>query len=393
MISTVTRSCALVVGPPEHGWSPSPSQVATYDRRMTVPGGNRVNQEADVAPLGYVPALDGLRAVAVLLVMLLHAHFQLGKGGAIGVDIFFALSGFLITSLLLEERREFGSLSIGRFYARRALRLFPPLYAMLSVVLVYGVFFTKGSDRSIIFEESVATGLYVNNFAWTWGSRGLMLGHTWSLAVEEQFYLVWPLVLVVFLRRQRVRTLEITLVCCVALVALLRISATAPAIYGSRPDSLMVGCLAALLRFDRTLRRGPRGLTAMLAFSGLLIVGLFPILSSSTVLENGGFLVAAVLATIVVLGLIDSPFALSRVLSLPLFVAIGRISYALYLWHVPVFRWFSRQSSLPNWLQLPAKFLVTFALATLSWFLIERHTARWRKRFHRPREVGELVTE
>ena len=364
-----------------------------YNRGMTVESGNRVSEETDVAPLGYVPALDGLRAFAVLLVMLLHAHFQLGQGGAIGVDIFFALSGFLITSLLLEERRKFGSVSIGRFYGRRALRLFPPLYAMLLVVLLYGAFFVSGSDRSIIFEESIATGLYVNNIAWTWGSPALMLGHTWSLAVEEQFYLVWPLVLVFFLHQRRVRSLEITLVCFIALVALLRISAIAPVVYDSRPDSIMVGCLAALLRFDRSLRRAPSGLTSMLAFTGLLIAGMLPIFSSSTVHKNGGFLIAAVLATIVVLGLIDSTNALSRFLSLPLFVAIGRISYALYLWHVPVFRWFARESSLPNWLQFSAKFLVTFALAALSWFLIERHTARWRKRFHRPRAVGEFVAE
>ena len=101
------------------------------------PGSDKTTM-ASATSSGVVSRPKGLRAVAVLLVMLLHAHFQLGKGGAIGVAIFFALSGFLITSLLLDERREFGSLAIGRFYARRALRLFPPLYAMLLVVLVHG---------------------------------------------------------------------------------------------------------------------------------------------------------------------------------------------------------------------------------------------------------------
>ena len=156
-----------------------------------------------VNKIGYLPALDGLRAIAIILVMLTHANFQLGANGILGVDMFFALSGFLITTLLLEENESNTKISLAGFYVRRAFRLFPALYIMLFVIFCYALFFTSTvTEKIIIFSEIKAAGLYLYNISWNWGwaTEGLLLAHTWSLAVEEQFYLLWPLIFIIVLK-------------------------------------------------------------------------------------------------------------------------------------------------------------------------------------------------
>ena len=160
--------------------------------------------------IGYVASLDGLRAVAVLLVMMLHANFKLGWSGGLGVSVFFALSGFLITTLLLEEYHSSGTISFKGFYIRRTMRLFPPLYLMLLMVLVYALLFRTGADQNLIVHDVISAAGYVYNicWAWGWGIKELLLYHTWSLGVEEQFYLIWPAVLYVFLRLNKLNILK-----------------------------------------------------------------------------------------------------------------------------------------------------------------------------------------
>ena len=133
---------------------------------------------------------------AIAAVMLTHLNLQIGGGGVIGVDIFFVLSGFLITTLLLEERHRWGRLAIGKFYARRALRLLPALWFMLFGVAVYALV-AHGTRQHDIVNEVLESALYVRNLP-LWHGAAVMLGHTWALLLEEQFYLIWPLIFLLF---------------------------------------------------------------------------------------------------------------------------------------------------------------------------------------------------
>lgn len=155
----------------------------------------------DVSVNHRVPALDGVRAIAVLTVLAVHMQPKIFYGGVIGVDLFFVLSGFLITSILLSEYRETGSISIGRFYLRRALRLFPALALMVFVTVVYSYFFEPAERFDRLLETVKWVAGYSLNWAVVWNLpnvhyfRSDLLLHCWSLAVEEQFYIVWPVLL------------------------------------------------------------------------------------------------------------------------------------------------------------------------------------------------------
>src|SRR5215204_412439 len=152
--------------------------------------------------LGYRPSLDGLRGVAVLAVITLHAYIPftlpnnikiLGNGGFLGVDIFFVLSGFLITALLLQERESNGRIGLKNFYARRALRLLPALFVFVAVCVLHSIFFRTPEESSGALGDIAVITFYLSN----WIPTNLYsLRHTWSLAVEEQFYLIYPVLLI-----------------------------------------------------------------------------------------------------------------------------------------------------------------------------------------------------
>src|SRR5579862_2553734 len=152
--------------------------------------------------LGRRPILDGFRGAAILAVLLYHYSIPFGTGGFLGVDAFFVLSGFLITSLLTEEWSETGNLSFNRFYTRRALRLLPALFSMLAGTAFVAVTVASREDRAAIWRGSIGTVLYLANWQKFFDSPTVgMLGHTWSLSIEEQFYVLWPPLLLLLLRR------------------------------------------------------------------------------------------------------------------------------------------------------------------------------------------------
>lgn len=166
--------------------------------------------EYKAAAMRYVPALDGLRALAVTLVFLVHTtqHFP---GGWIGVDIFFVLSGFLITSILVAEHEKTGVISLSRFYMRRACRLLPALVAVVCVSLTLAVWLHSQTHDTVI--DAVAALLYLADYRYAFmpGAGVTALMHTWSLSVEEQFYFVWPLLLIALLRWSRRAAFRTTL--------------------------------------------------------------------------------------------------------------------------------------------------------------------------------------
>ena len=368
-----------------------------------------------------VPALNGIRGVAVALVLVGHSGIPGVTGGFIGVDVFFVLSGFLITSLLLDEIGRTGKLDLGSFWVRRARRLLPALLIMVLAVIAARMVFPPDAV-SDLRNDATAAFLWVANWAFvshetdyfSQGAPPSPLQHTWSLGVEEQYYLIWPVliaavaVLLAVIARWRQKTPTIVGVrrAVLVLAVLGTVGSAAEAILMASDDSLnrvyfgtdtraqalLIGAAAAALlvrdwsaimaglplihsRWVRWLAWGvPVAGVAVLAAITHVATG------SATEFHNGLFIVVAVAAVAVI-----APVALEQngpvawVLSTPPLVALGVISYGVYLWHWPVFLVLNGERT--DWSGLPlfaARCAVTLILAVGSWWLIERPVRRWR---------------
>jgi len=262
---------------------------------------------------GYRADLDGLRAVAVGLVIVTHAKWPwVNNGGDAGVTAFFVLSGFLITGLLVEQRARHGRIDVLAFYRRRIIRLAPALLGLLAFTLVFGLIVGWGVDRN--WEVGLLSCLaYVSNWVQVVGVNIDPLGHTWSLAIEEQFYLVWPAVLI--LARRRVLPVVLA---AILLVAVVRLVATGPLEYfgtTARADAIFVGCLLALARPRWPAWVGAAGLAALVAVA----------------LLNLGHDVAIPAATIATAAMIGG-----RLAPLGRLAPFGLRAYSLYLWNWPM---------------------------------------------------------
>ena len=288
--------------------------------------------------LGHRPALDGLRALAIAAVVGYHAFF-VPADGWLGVDLFFVLSGFLITTLLLEEHDATGHVRIGAFYLRRAYRLLPAALLMLAVVaLAWAVTGRLTGSRAVVLAEALG---YVMNLvlAGWFGHSTTAVSHLWSLALEEQFYLVWPALLFVVLRARR-RVALVALIVTAVLVAVngaVRVQGDGHrALFApdTRSVGILVGCAAAIALSLRpvTVHR-----VARFAWPPALAVAVALTFEPYGLAMFGSRLLvfAVAIAILVVSGLHAGPA--TWVLSRAPLTYLGRISYSLYLWHVPIF--------------------------------------------------------
>lgn len=344
--------------------------------------------------LGYRPALDGLRGVAILAVLAVHTNHLVGwsilKGGNIGVDIFFVLSGFLITSILINEWNYAGTLNLKNFYVRRFLRLVPAL--LLMVLIVH-----PASNLLFSAEEAAdtrsATGWalsYLTDFVIAFFPKvGLgALRHTWSLAMEEQFYLLWPPLLIVLLKtgaskKQLVLlTLSLALLSAFHRAALFQSGASlARTYYGidARADALLIGCAGGMAVTWGLLGKMSRAIKPAIALVLLLLV----VSDYSTpFMHRGGFTVLAFAAVLIVINVVtgEEGTTLRRVLESRLLVWIGRISYGAYLWHYPVFK-ASKYLTAPAPAKIVFALIVTFGVSALSFYFMESPLLRLKRRF------------
>ncbi|MDA2945449.1 MAG: acyltransferase [Actinomycetota bacterium] len=344
-----------------------------------------------LAGRGYVPALDGLRALAVIGVLVFHDD-RLG-GGFLGVDLFFAVSGLLITSLLIDEHDRSGTIDLIGFWGRRLRRLLPAaLMLLVATVIVFRLFADTG-EWIVARTDAPWAQFYVANWHliasgnsyWDSFAAPSAFEHLWSLAIEEQFYLVWPVVVMVVLARWQLRDLTVV----VAVGTILSIAAMVLIFDGGDPTrvymgtdtrafSLLVGALFALPairgQIDRFVGNRARFAT-VIAVSLLGGIGVMWVVAkgSSDWLFRGGLpahsAMSALLAAFVVSGLTH----VSSVLSARPLVAIGRLSYSLYLWHWPVFVFVNPDRfALDRWLITAIRFAVSLVLSVASYRLVEK---------------------
>jgi peptidoglycan/LPS O-acetylase OafA/YrhL len=393
--------------------------------------------------LSYIPALDGLRALAVLGVMAYHSGIPWLVAGFLGVDSFFVLSGFLITSLLISEWQRLRTIRLGAFWARRARRLLPALLLLLVFVALYAAYVAPPGTYPGLRLDALSTLFYVANWHFILvGSnyfnqtgRPSLLTHTWSLAVEEQFYLVWPpVVLGVLMLTRRLRVL---LAVCVAgalasaaeMALLYRRGASLTRLYygtDTHGQCLLVGAaLATGLAVFAQRRRsagavvphGPtsggdpawaastgrgRTLLTVLGGAGALVTGLLWWRGSYTgsFLWEGGFMVAALsTAAVVTCVVCVQRSRLAVVLSASQLRYLGRITYGINLWHFPLFQWLDGQrTGLTGYPLFGVRCAATVAVATASFYLVERPIRQrrllrhWRAWVATPLAVGTVVT-
>jgi peptidoglycan/LPS O-acetylase OafA/YrhL len=378
----------------------APAAPSTRRERRTVRGRIRGH-------LGYQPALDGVRAFAVLAVMLYHAGQSWAIGGYLGVDVFFVLSGFLITSLLVQEWCEVGRIDLRAFWVRRAKRLLPALGVVMLGIITYAAVFAAPGEVDTIRSDAFASLGYVANWRFILSGQSYFaqftqpspLKHMWSLAIEEQFYLFWPLVVVgVLAVWKSVRAVVVLSVAMIIGSALLMAVLYHPhqdpsrVYYGTdtRVQSLLVGAVAGVL----LLIHGPirsrgalLGLRCAAALGALYVVWECWRMSERTDnLYRGGFLLSA-LAVVAVVASVTQPHrgALGAFLSLPPLRFIGRISYGLYLWHWPVYLTLTAtRTGVSGTALLLLRLAVTTAFAVASFVLIERPVRSGRLRVPRP---------
>jgi peptidoglycan/LPS O-acetylase OafA/YrhL len=376
---------------------------------------------ADAAPsvparrIPYQPALDGLRALAILTIMLYHGQVPWPRGGYLSVDLFFVLSGYLITTLLLAEWSTGGTIDLKRFWSGRARRLLPALFLMLTGVAAYAALLAPAARLARMRGDAMATLLYVANwrFAFTHLSYFEQFGdsspltHMWTLGIEEQYYLLWPLALIIGLRlaKGRLRLLLAGTLLAVSASALTMAALYRPGVdpsrlyYGTdtRSQALLLGGALAMLLSLRGHRPLPRPVVqgaAVIGFGGFVAMLL---LVPDTVrwMYLGGFTIAAAACALTVVVAAQPGGWVRRIFSTPPLPAIGRISYGLYLWH-----WLLYVAISPErvhlhgvWL-LAVRVAATFVAANLSYHLLElpvRRGALHRRRLARPVTAGAVV--
>ena len=377
--------------------------------------------QANLSAVPYLPGLDGMRAIAVVAVMLYHANHQWLPGGFLGVEVFFVISGYLITLLLMAERETTGTIHLLAFWGRRARRLLPALFVLLFLVLTYSMMF-KASVLGKLRGDLVAALFYVSNWYQVWVGQGYTAGsdfvplrHLWSLAVEEQFYLFWPIVMLFLMRRHGTRRLAMTARWLVGLAVVITVF-TAIAYHAGRigecsvtPDAywtleghcvskmdalylstitrstgVLLGAAFAMVWRPRAimrsrLRQRPRVLD-LVAIGGLVILGLqFWYLSvandegeANAWLFRGGFLVTAS-ATLMIIAAVTHRYALTgRILSIRPLLWVGTRSYGLYLFHWPIYQVIREVAGVPlTWQQFLVAMVFTVAITEVSYRFLE----------------------
>lgn len=329
----------------------------------------------------YRPEIDGLRAISVVAVLLFHCNSLL-PGGFVGVDVFFVISGYLITRLLLRDiDRE--TFSIGDFWERRVRRILPALAFVLLPVFIAGYFILLPADFSELGQSTLAQAIICAN-VFFWRAGGYFAGpselkpllHTWSLAVEEQFYVFYPLLLVWICRYWRKRVIWILsigfVVSFIANIVLIDRSASATFyLLPTRAWELLAGCIIAAGSFKGLRKR--EWLAESFSWSGLLLIFYACFFFSAKTQFPGYAAIVPILgSSLFIVGNTDRLTSAGKLLAFRPMVAVGLISYSLYLWHWPILAYLRYMINDVNVAMLLLGCFFSAALATASYFLVEQ---------------------
>ena len=349
----------------------------------------------------YLPSIDSLRAIAVIAVIIYHIDANYLPGGFLGVDLFFVLSGYLISSLIIKEYKRTGTVNLYNFYVRRARRLLPAVYFMITVVLVILTLF-NGVLLKKSYLDALFGYIYTSNWWYifhkldyfdTFGSQS-PFKHLWSLAIEEQFYMFFPLIFLMFNRKKSDKTgnyklyknfiyivLSLILVSLIVHIWLFDINNINRIYFGTdtRAFSLLVGVVGAILYpMDKLSEKTTAKDNAIYSvFSIVSIVALIVIMiytsEYNTWLYRGGFLLVAVLGLIIIISSGRQYTFVSKLLSFRPFVFIGKISYSLYLWHFPILVITTPVSEIgnPNLFYVALRIVLIFLAAIGSYMFVE----------------------
>ncbi|WP_099221374.1 acyltransferase family protein [Listeria costaricensis] len=343
----------------------------------------------------YVPSIDGLRALAVLAVIAYHLNYSWAKGGFIGVDIFFVLSGYLITNILLTQWDKENTIHLKEFWLRRFRRLVPAAFVMIIAVVIFAVLFNR-SLLPTLRGDAFASFFYMSNWWFIFhnvsyfDSFGMPspLKNLWSLAIEEQFYLIWPLFLYLFLRyiKNPKLLLQIVIIVGVLSAILMGVLYTPGAdpsrvYYGTdtRLFDLLAGCaLAFVWPFTRLSPQVPRKSRQTLNIAGTLSVVTFFALvyllnEYQSFLYRGGLLFVALLGVVMIATIAHPSCYLSRIFSFRPLRWIGTRSYGIYLWHYPIITLTTPVTEIghPSLIRSVLQVAATFIIAELSYRFLE----------------------
>ena len=349
----------------------------------------------------YLPSIDSLRALAVLAVIIYHVDVNYLPGGFLGVDLFFVLSGYLISSLIIKEYKKTGSVNLYNFYIRRARRLLPAVYFMITVGLVVMVLFNEVLLRKSHL-DAIFGYIYSSNWWYifhkldyfdSFGAQS-PFKHLWSLAIEEQFYMIFPLLFLLVNRKKKSKdgtyklnknflyvVLGLIIVSLIAHIILFDINNISRIYFGTdtRAFSLLVGVVGAILYpIERlhakvTLQQNMiYSVVSLVSIANLITVMIYTS-EYNTWLYRGGFLLVAVLGLIVIISSGKQHTLMSRLLSFKPVVFIDKISYSLYLWHFLVLVLTTPVSEIgnPNIYFVILRVILTFVVAIVSYVFVE----------------------
>jgi len=341
--------------------------------------------------LTYRPEIDGLRAIAVVAVIFYHAQItilghQPFKGGFIGVDIFFAISGYLITSIILKELWTTGSFSFKHFYERRIRRILPALLFVMLVSLPFAWLYLLPSSfvdfsKSILYSLGFSSNFYFHYSGQQYGAEsGLLIPflHTWSLSVEEQYYILFPIILLItfkYFRKYLIHILILGFIVSLGLAEWGSRNYPSASFYflHTRMWELIAGSILAYFEINNGHRSKNRILNLIFPFIGLVLIGHSILFFNDEMFHPSFYTLSPIIGVCLIIWFSSKNELITKILSTKFFVGIGLISYSLYLWHYPIFA-FDRlieftQGSLSNKVLLGLVILLT---SIFSYFFIER---------------------
>ncbi|MBI5975382.1 acyltransferase family protein [Staphylococcus canis] len=367
-------------------------------------------------PPRYLPGLDGLRAISVIGIIVYHLNAQWLSGGFLGVDTFFVISGYLITSLLMFEYENYGRINLAQFWIKRFKRLIPAMLFVTSFAVLYVLLFEQSLLHSIKGDAQAAL-LYYSNWWYIFQDvdyfdqfKPMPLKHLWSLAVEEQFYIFYPIILILFLKyfkSQRKVTLAFFVVSLVSLVWMMIVAAIdtnlSRAYFGTdtRLQTLLLGAMFAFIWPAFKLKLDPPKLGRRIvdAFGSIALIGLIALFwmvnEEQDWLYMGGFYLISMLTLIVIASTVQPQGVLSKILSNPLFIYIGKRSYSLYLWHFVVVTFVHKHfvaGQYPFYVYI-IDIILTVLMAELSYRYVETPFRRygWQTFVHRSTPMISMV--